>query len=325
MTGPYFRLVLLPAGLLMVLAAAAQSFELHGHRGARGLAPENTLAAFQTAISIGVTYIETDLAVTADDVVVISHDPLLNPDLVRNADGKWIAAPGPAIRSLSLAQLRTYDVGRLNQERSYARQWPQQIPADGQRFPTLAELFELARRTAPAGLRFNIEIKTSPLAPQDAPDPATFARLALAEIERAGMADRVVVQSFDWRALDAVRRLSPRQQTSCLTIESANFDTVDRGRPGPSPWLGGRDVDELGGSVPRAARSAGCQVWSPFWRNVTADAVREAHQLGLRVLPWTVNDPAQMATQIDLGVDGLITDYPDRLRRVMVDRGMAAP
>ena len=123
----------------------------------------------------------------------------------------------------------------------------------------------------------------------------------------------------------AIRRQAPEIETACLTIESQNFDNVHRGRPGPSPWLGGIDVDDLGGSVPRAVKEAGCSVWSTFWRNLTPETLKEARALGLRVVPWTVNDPAQMAVLIDMGVQGLITDYPDRARKVMQQKGLALP
>ena len=121
------------------------AFDLQGHRGARGLAPENTLAGFARALEIGVTTLETDLAVTKDGVIVLSHDPVLNPDIVRGPDGQWLAAPGPAINSLTLAELKRYDVGRIKPGTKYAQQFAGQTPVDGQRIPTLAELFDLAK------------------------------------------------------------------------------------------------------------------------------------------------------------------------------------
>jgi glycerophosphoryl diester phosphodiesterase len=124
------------------------AFDLQGHRGARGLAPENTLAAFARALEIGVTTLETDLAVTKDGVIVLSHDPVLNPDIVRGPDGQWLAAPGPAINSLTLAELKRYDVGRIKPATKYAQQFAGQTPVDGQRIPTLAELFDLAKSSA---------------------------------------------------------------------------------------------------------------------------------------------------------------------------------
>jgi glycerophosphoryl diester phosphodiesterase len=306
--------VSLACAIWAVSVVSAVAFDLQGHRGARGLAPENTLAAFRVALDLGVTTLETDLAVTKDDVVVISHDPVLNPDLTR-LDGQWIAAAGPPIRSLSLAELRRYDIGRLNPASKYAQQYPQQKPVDGERFPTLEELFALAGPE----VRFNIEIKTDPNKPELTLDPDRFAQLAVEAIRKGKAEARTTIQSFDWRGLLAARRLAPEIATACLSIESNNFDTVRRASQ-PSPWLGSLDLAGHGGSLPRLAKAAGCAVWAPFWRNVTVEAVKEAQALGLKVIPWTVNDPSEMARLIGLGIDGLITDYPDRAKAVLKEK-----
>jgi glycerophosphoryl diester phosphodiesterase len=298
-----------------LLSAAA--FDLQGHRGTRGLAPENTLAAFRTAVDLGVTTLETDLAVTKDDVLVISHDPTLNPDLVRGPDGKWIDA-GPPIRSLTVAELKRYDIGRLNPAAKYAQQFPEQKPVDGERFPTLAEFFAAAG----PDVRFNIEIKTDPTKPDLTVDPSRFAQLAVEAIRLGKAGGRSTIQSFDWRGLIEARRLAPEIATGCLSIESNNMDTVGRASGQPSPWLAGLDLTAHGGSVPRLASQAGCAVWSPFWRNVTAENVKEAQALGLKVVPWTVNNSSEMTRLIDIGVDGLITDYPDRALPVLAAKGL---
>jgi len=277
------------------------------------------MAAFRTALALGVSTLETDLAITKDDVVVISHDPTLNPDLVRGPDGQWIAPPGPAIRTLTLAELKRFDIGRLNPQSRYAQQFPDQKPVDGERFPTLAELFAAA-----PSVRFNIEIKTDPNRPDLTVDPAQFARLAVDAIRHGKAAERSTIQSFDWRSLLAARKLAPEIATSCLTIESSGMDTVGRSGASPSPWLAGLLLAAEGGSLPRLAKQAGCAVWSPFWRNATANSVKEAQALGLKVIPWTVNNPADLAQLIDLGVDGLITDYPDRAQAVLAAKGLKA-
>jgi glycerophosphoryl diester phosphodiesterase len=319
---------LIAAALLVagaaVTAQAAAAFDLEGHRGARGLAPENTLAAFRRALAIGVTTLETDLAVTLDGVLVLSHDPRLNPDVVRGPDGAWIAAPGPAIHTLTLAELRRYDVGRLDPADKYAAQFPRQQAVDGERFPTLAELFALVRASGKA-VKLNVETKIDPTRRGDTVDAATFARLAVDAILDAGFLDRTTLQSFDWRTLREAQKLAPSLRTACLTIETAGNDTVHPVGDAPSPWTAGLDVRAYGGSVPKLAHAAGCAVWSPFWRNATPERIAQAHALRLEVLPWTVNDTADMARLIDAGVDGLITDYPDRLRDVMAAKGLPLP
>lgn len=251
---------------------------------------------------------------------MLSHDPALNPDLAR-LDGQWIAPPGPAIRSLTLADLQRYDVGRIDPASKYAKQFPQQVAADGQRIPTLAELYALAGPAAAGSVRFNVEIKTDPDRPDLTLPPERFAEIVVAAIRGAGMAGRTTLQSFDWRGLVAAKRLAPEIATACLSIESSGMDTVRRAGPAPSPWLGGLDLAAHGGSLPRMARAAGCAVWSPFWRNVSAETVKEAHAAGLKVVPWTVNAPEEMARLVDLGVDGLITDYPDRANTVLAAKG----
>lgn len=315
----------LAAGLLGI-ALPVRAFDLQGHRGARGLAPENTLTGFKTALDIGVTTLEVDLALTRDHILVLSHEPRLTPALVRGPGGAWLTTDGPPFIELDHADLARYDVGRLNPAHKYATLWPMQKPADGERIPTLAALFALARDArSPGGapVRFNIETKVTPGAEVPTADAAAFAQAVVMAVLSAQMGDRVTVQSFDWRTLVEVKRLAPQIATVCLTIESSGMNTVRAGVDGASPWHAGLKAAEHGSSVARLARAAGCAAWSPFWRNVTAELVAEAHALGLKVIPWTVNEPDEMARLAALGVDGLITDYPDRARLVLTARGVA--
>ena len=298
-------------------SAGAHAFDLQGHRGTRGLAPENTIAAFERALAIGVTTIETDLAVTKDGVLVISHDPVLNPDLVRGPDGRWLPGKGPPIHSLTLQELRRYDIGRTDPATAYGKQFPEQQAADGQRFPTLKELFALG---AGNGVRFAIETKITPTSGADTPDAETFAKLVVAAVRDAGMSGRVEVLSFDWRTLVEVKKLAPEIRTVCITQSTANFDNARN-----AAWTAGLELSRYDGSVAKLARAAGCDTWSSFFRNLTPASIDEAHAIGLTVLPWTVNDPADMARLIDMKVDGLITDYPDRARKVMADKAIALP
>jgi glycerophosphoryl diester phosphodiesterase len=317
---------LLLACVSAMLYTSSGAFDLQAHRGGRGLAPENTLAAFEQAMAIGVTTLEADLAMTRDGVLVLSHDPRLNPALTRGADGRWLDGTGPAIFSLTRSELTQFDVGRLNPESQYAWQWPAQRPVDGSRIPTLAELFALAAGSA---VRFNIETKITPEVARDGvgdtPNAERFARAVVDDIRRVGLDRRVTVQSFDWSTLVAVRQLAPEIVTACLTIQTANNDTVRPEADGASRWHAGLRLADHGGSVPRLVKAAGCAIWSPFWRNLSPGLVEEAHALGLAVLPWTVNEPADLDRIVGLGVDGLITDYPDRARAVLKARGLPMP
>lgn len=307
------------------VASTAEALELQGHRGARGLWPENTLAAFSGALRLGVDVLELDLALTADDVVVVSHDPRLSPALARGPGGQWLPGDGPAIRTLSLASLRTYDVGRAAPGSRVATRFPEQKPADGQRVPTLAEVFALAKDSG-SGVRFNIEIKHQPAAADGLyPNAEHFARRVVDTVAGAGMSKRVMVQGFDWRPLAAVRRLAPDIPVAALTAEQRWLDNVQRGVGGASPWTAGLDVDDYNGSVPELVARFGAEVWSPYFRDVNASSIAVAQGLGLRVIVWTVNDVEDMQRLINLGVDGIITDYPDRLRSVMSANGLPLP
>ncbi len=316
---------LVPRGDSARSQTMTSSFDLQGHRGARGLFPENSLPGFEGALALGVTTLEMDLGMTRDGVLVVYHDRRLSPDLTRGPDGAWLEGPGPALVELDLAQLRGYDVGRLRPDSKNARRFPEQAGLDGVTVPSLEAVLARAEALSGGSIRYNIETKISPLAPAESPAPEVFAAALVAEIRSAGAAARTTVQSFDWRTLKATQDQAPEIATTYLTAEQNWLDNIGRGKPGTSPWTAGLDVDAFEGSVPRLIAQAGGRVWSPFYRDLREVDLREAQRLGLAVVPYTVNDPADMATLIELGVDGIITDYPDRLRRVMAEKGMTLP
>ncbi|MDH3286202.1 MAG: glycerophosphodiester phosphodiesterase [Betaproteobacteria bacterium] len=305
-------------------ATGTYALDLQGHRGARGLAPENTLAAFARALSIGVTTLEMDCAVTKDGVAVIGHDSVLNPDLTRGPDGNWLTNPGPRIRDLTYEELQRYDVGRINPASAYAKRWPEQQAVDGARIPRLSDVFNLVRKAANDTVRFNIETKTSPLAPDETVAPEVFARVLISAVRAAGMADRTAIQSFDWRTLAVVQADAPEIATVYLTTVSDFMDNIQASRPS-SPWTAGLHVSQFEGAIPRMVKAAGGAVWSPYSGDLTREAVKEAHAFGLKVVVWTVNEPADMRRLIDWGVDGIISDRPDVLRRVAGEKGAVLP
>jgi glycerophosphoryl diester phosphodiesterase len=305
--------------LAVAFACPALAFDLQGHRGARGLAPENTLPAFDRALEIGVSTLELDIGVTADGEVVIAHDPALNPAITRDAGGRWLPGRGSLIRSLTLAQLQAYDVGRIDPDTPYAKTFSAQQARDNTQVPTLAALFEHVKARGANHVRFNIETKIDPTRPDDTVSAEAMTGALLQVIERAGMAERVSIQSFDWRTLQLVRRLAPRIPMVHLTIQTANNDNLRGGE-----WTAGLRLDDHG-SVPKLVKAAGGTVWSPNGGALTEALVREAHALDLKVIPWTINTPADMERLIGWGVDGIITDYPDRLRSVMAARKLPLP
>jgi glycerophosphoryl diester phosphodiesterase len=304
----------------LALAAPSGAFDLQGHRGARGLAPENTLPAFERALEVGITTLELDIGVTADGVVVVAHDPYLNPAITRDAAGQWLAgSKGPLLRDLRYAQLQAYDVGRLQPGTPYAGTFNLQQPRDGTRIPTLAALFDRVKALKADHVRFNIETKIHPGLPADTAGPDAMADALLKVVQEAGMTARVSIQSFDWRTLRRVQQRVPQIPTVCLTVQTTNNDNTRDGS-----WTAGLRLADHG-SVPTLVKAAGCTTWSPNGGAVTEPLVRQAQAIGLKVVPWTINNPADMERMVGWGVDGLISDYPDRLRSVLQARGMALP
>jgi glycerophosphoryl diester phosphodiesterase len=312
------------AAALMIMTGAAAGLDLQGHRGARGLLPENTLPAFAQALAIGVTTLELDTAVTADGVTVVSHDSTLNPDITRDAGGHWLARDDLAIHDMSFAELQQYDVGRIRPHSAYARRFSGQQAVDGARMPKLADVFALARRAGNDRVRFNIETKISPGHAQRTLPPEAFARALIALVREEKLESRVTIQSFDWRTLQVVQREAPQIATAYLTAQQSWQDNIRAGDKS-SPWTAGLHVSAYGGSLPRLVKAAGGAVWSPYYGEVTREVVQEAQRLGLKVVVWTVNDPRDIERMIDYGVDGVISDYPDRLRSVAAGRGLPLP
>ncbi len=310
--------------LLLCAALPALAFDLQSHRGGRGLRPENTLASFENAIRMGTTTLEMDIAITSDGVPVISHDPALNPAITRDARGAWLTKHEPLIKTLTLAQVQSYDVGRLNPNHKYAREFPDQQARDGQRIPTLAAVFKLVNDLGASDVHFDMETKVNPHHPESTLAPEAFVNTLLKAIREAGMTKRVMVQSFDWRTLELLHQLEPQIRTMYLTMDFPDYSTLKDGA-----WTAGHLLKDHGNSVPRMVRASAGQatgiIWAPTQDNLTAALVKEGQALGLQVIPWTVNDKPQMERLIAWGVDGIITDYPDRLREVMALKGMPLP
>jgi glycerophosphoryl diester phosphodiesterase len=302
--------------------AAASTFDLQGHRGARGLAPENTLAAFSAALAIGVTTLELDVGLTRDGVLVITHDQRLNPNFTRDSQGQWLPDEGdrPAVHTLVLAELQRFDVGRLKPGTRYAQTFADQHATDGQRIPTLSALFELVKARGNNHVRFNIETKLTPLTPELAPDPDAFVAAVLAVVDRHQMRARITLQSFDWRSLQAMQKRAPEVPLAALSTQQGAPHNIADPR-----WTAGLRMQDHGDSVPRMVKAVGAAIWSPHHMDLNPDAMAQARALGLRVIPWTVNEPAQIDRVLALGVDGIISDYPDRVRSAMARRGMALP
>jgi len=303
-------LVLLTLCLSMPAASHAQSdaasdpfltpsgFDVQGHRGARGLAPENTLPAFRTALDLGVTTLEMDLAISQDGQVVVSHEPWMSHVICRTPDGERIPegeAQSHNLYAMPYERVAQYDCGSLAHP-----EFPEQ-ENEPARKPLLREVIELAEDRVDLGGRdrpvfYNVEIKSRPAwEGRFHPAPDAFAQAVYDMLESEGVLRRTTVQSFDPRALVAMHAIDSDVRLAMLVSRGFN--------PGMQAF-----VDSLG-FVP--------DIYSPDHRLVDEDLLAEAEERGMQVIPWTVNEGRAMRRLIALGVDGLITDYPDRAQRVL--------
>lgn len=307
-------------------------FDLQGHRGARGLKPENTLSGFEAALDAGVTTIETDLHLSADEVPMLFHDPVVTERLCRLPPGSRLPCPTdrPPVRSLRAAELRHYradqnpdpehfpgqDASPTPVARGFARGhgWDVYSP------PALADLFAFVEAYAGDGGRaagksawqrerarrvaFDLELKRVPFRPEtigddfDGTAPGVLEHRVVEAVRIASVVGRTTVRSFDHRAVRAVRELEPGLTTAVLVGATAPVDPVE------------------------LARRAGAAVYGVDAEFLDADLVRGLHRAGVRVVPWTVNDPRDWDRLVGWGVDGITTDYPDRLARWLSERGI---
>lgn len=319
-----------------------KDFDLQAHRGGIALTVENTLPAFANALELGVSTLELDVQITEDGHAVVTHD---RDPSTRNCRDTAPAFPGDPeypyvpnrtyIKNLTLAQVRTIDCGSLR-----APQYPGQELHPGERIPLLSEVFDLVNAYHAEHVTLNVETKVEAGAPEQTAPREEFVQEVLSEIRAAHIRPQVTIQSFDWGALMRVRELEPRLPIVALT-NGQQF--LQAGVAGPSPWLGGIDIDDFPGTLQQkyvaATHSFGADAVSPVHGDpqggtidtpgyvpfTTQQLVDEAHAVGMRVIPWTVNDAATMDHLIGLGIDGLITDRPDLLREVMADNGLELP
>jgi glycerophosphoryl diester phosphodiesterase len=306
-----------------IMASDIPAFDIEAHRGGRGLFPENTLHSFANALSMGVNTLELDIGVTQDGVIIVSHERKLNPDLARNADGVYVAPPGTPFVQLRFEEVRKYDIGLIRPGSAYAAQFPDQRAVPGTPIPTLSEVFALVRKSGDSHVRLNIETKIDPNHPDESPDPQRFVTLLLDLLKAEKFSDRVMVQSFDWRTLQLVQKRAPSIPTVYLTQQKGLGATISLEKA--SEWTAGFNPADYSTSLPRTIKAAGGAIWSPYFGDVDPDLIGESHRLGLSVVVWTVNKPADIAEMIDMGVDGIISDRPDLLRQVASQKGIALP
>lgn len=294
---------------------------IHGHRGARGLAPENTLAGFACACAIGVHGLELDVLISADEKIVVHHDARLNTDLCRDAAGNWVTGRTPAIYTLTEDEIRTYDVGTIRPGSEQETRFPSQQGVNGEPIPLLSDLVIWWQSLSPYRPVLNIELKSDPRYPDESPDPLDYALIVVSELKKWDLLDSVWLQAFDWRLLQAIQRLSDDAFTGYLSSERGHDATVLK--EGESPWLAGFDPCRFSSSLPQAIQAAGGRFWGPAFGDLSKAGVQEAQTLGLSVHTWTLNENDAFQRAIDLGVDGMTSDYPDRARAALHSAGFS--
>jgi glycerophosphoryl diester phosphodiesterase len=289
-----------------------------GHRGAAGLAPENTISSFKRAIDIGVDAFELDVHLTVEGEPVVHHDFYLKPEIARKPDGSWISNESKLlIKDLTVKELKTYDVGRLKPGTEYSQRYPEQQSIDGEHIPTLREVISLLKSRSSDTPKLWVEIKTTPEEPDLSQEPETVAETVVKVLREEDFVSRSLILSFDWRTLLHVQKIAPEIPTLYVTVIGRRLDTIKPGKPGPSPWTAGLDIDDFEGSIPRAIKAAGGKNWAHHYRQITSKLVNEAHQMDIRVFAWTPDYKNEMKRLIRMNVDGIITNRPDILRSIL--------
>ena len=306
-------------------------FDLEAHRGGRDVRPENTLYSYAYAMELGATSIECDMQLTKDGQIVMSHNPILNSDITRDENGNYIENNKYDIRLMTVDELKKFDVGVMdpNCGEYYDLHGKTQFTYDA-KIPTLEELMQLIQSYGDKNIVLNIETKSYPdpasAGYKNNADPKKFVEVFNNIVKKYDMEDRVVLQSFDWQTLIEMKKLNPNISTSALWQEQPSWgrdsESLRRYEKKKSPWLGGLDIKDYQGNPVKAAHAIGADIISPYYTEISKQDVDEAHSLGMKVVPWTVNNEKDMNMLLDMGVDGIISDKPWLLKQVLEKRNI---
>lgn len=306
-------------------------FDLEAHRGGRDVRPENTLYSYAYAIELGATSIECDMQLTKDGQIVMSHNPILNSDITRDENGNYIENNKYDIRLMTVDELKKFDVGVMdpNCGEYYDLHGKTQFTYDA-KIPTLEELMQLIQSYGDKNIVLNIETKSYPdpasAGYKNNADPKKFVEVFNNIVKKYDMENRVVLQSFDWQTLIKMKKLNPNISTSALWQEQPSWgrdsESLRRYEKKKSPWLGGLDIKDYQGNPVKAAHAIGADIISPYYTEISKQDVDEAHSLGMKVVPWTVNNEKDMNMLLDMGVDGIISDKPWLLKQVLEKRNI---
>lgn len=288
-----------------------------GHRGARGILPENSMIGFEFALNTGAVLLEFDVVLTRDDVPVITHNHRIHAPTFRGPDGQFLDGDEPKVSSLTLAEIARFDIGRIDGQSEYGRRFPDQAQFDGVHVPRLRDLLSLVSEPRFSNANLMLELKSDPDHAADPNCREKLVKTVVEEVRTAGLAERTLMHSFDWNLLAECQRQAPDMPASYLTMLPRNADEAgEESSKSICPDFEGRIHQ-----IPDLVNEAGGLLWCPYFEDVTADGITRARDHGLCVAVWTVNEPADIDRMIDFGVDAIVSDYPGRVQRRLSDRG----
>ena len=295
--------------------------KIYGHRGARGDLPENTLESFKYLFDNGINAYETDILISKDLVPVITHDFRLDPSLTKDKEGNWIKDENIKIFDLTYDEILKFDVGSLNKLTRYGRRFVNQRSLENQKIPKLSELLELSSKNVLQNLLINLEIKSTPDEKNLTPDPKDLVQIVLNEINNSNLKNKIIISSFDWRILREVKKQSPEIPRAYLTFQQEKGMKIKKTIYSKSPWIDHIPLTIVY-DLPKIIKELGGSAWHPYYKDINKKAVKDAHDNNLPVNVWTVNDEDDMLKMIEYGVDGIMTDYPLRLKNLCEKRSI---
>ena len=295
--------------------------KIYGHRGARGDLPENTLESFKYLFENNINAYETDILITKDLTPVITHDFRLDPSFTKDEDGNWIKDENIKIFDLTYEEISKFDVGSLNKLTRYGRRFVNQRSLENQKIPKLSELLELSSKNVLQNLLINLEIKSTPDEKNLTPEPKDLVQIVLNEINNSNLKDKIIISSFDWRILREVKKQSPEIPRAYLTFQQEKGVKIKKTIYSKSPWIDHIPLTIVY-DLPKIIKELGGSAWHPYYKDINKKAVKDAHDNKLPVNVWTVNDEDDMLKMIEYGVDGIMTDYPLRLKNLCEKRSI---
>lgn len=330
----------MPKKIIVIIAlvccmnfAIADVVNIYAHRGLRPLAPEDTLPAYTNAMRVGVDVIDTDINMTKDKVLVVTHDLTLNPDLTKDKNGNWITKPIP-IKDLTLDQLKQYTVGYIKPNSPTAKMYPNHVGMPGVHIPTLQQVIDYVKSNVGSRVRLQIEIKTDPYNPKTSWSAQEMAKALNKILVKNKISSSVEVQAFEWQALVDLQKLNPKVQTAYLTDHTTEPMNAQQAKTMKNyqKWTAPLNPKDYNYDYPKMVKKLDGTFWEPYEKNLTKADLDKAHKLGIKVVTWgwteeegTDFDYNVANKLIDWRVDGIITDRPDILRGVEAAKGLDLP